>query len=131
MFTRLLFCTLLFAGLSFAQSTTTGTLDGTVTDPSDAVVAGVKITVTNTGTGRITETVSGDRGQDQMPLLPPGVYDLKFEKAGFNVQHHKAVVVTVGEWVVVDAKLSVSGSTQLIEVFGESPLIETERTQQS
>src|SRR5258708_37785232 len=51
--------------------------------------------------------------------------------AGFNVQSHKNVVVTVGELVVVDAKLSVSGSTQLIEVFGESPLIETERTQQS
>jgi hypothetical protein len=134
MFTRLLFCSafaLLFAGLSFAQSTTTGTLDGTVTDPSDAVIAGVKITVTNTGTGRITEAVSGERGQYQIPLLPPGVYDLKFEKEGFNVQNHKSVAVTVGELVVVDAKLSIIGSTQLIEVLGESPLIETERTQQS
>src|SRR5258706_908646 len=120
MFTRLLCCTLLFAGLSFAQSTTTGTLDGTVTDPSDAVIGGVKITVTNTGTGRITETVSGDRGQYQIPLLPPGVYDLKFEKEGFNVQNHKAVAVTVGELVVVDAKVSVSGSTQLIKAFMES-----------
>src|SRR5260370_31593217 len=121
---HVLFCTafaLFSAGLSLAQSTTTGTLDGTVTDPSDAVFAGVKITVTNTGTGRITETVSGERGQYQIPLLPPGVYDLKFEKPGFNVQSHKNVFVTVGGVGVAHAKLSIRFSTQLIDVLGASP----------
>jgi hypothetical protein len=46
-------------------------------------------------------------------LLPPGVYELKFEKEDFNVQTHKAVVVTVGELMVVDAKRSIRGRTQI------------------
>lgn len=122
---------LLLAGFALCQSKTTGTLSGTVTDPSDSSVPGAKVTLTNTETGTTFEAVSDDRGEYRFPLLPPGVYDIKVEKSGFAIQSRKGITVTVGQAAVVDVKLTLIGSTQLVEVQAEAPLIETERTQQS
>jgi carboxypeptidase family protein/TonB-dependent receptor-like protein len=131
---RTLSCVILasfFGGLAFSQSKTTGTLSGTVTDPSESSVPGAKVIVTNTETGTTFEAASDDRGEYRFPLLPPGVYDIKVEKSGFAIQSRKGITVTVGQAAVVDVKLTLIGSTQLVEVQAEAPLIETERTQQS
>lgn len=122
---------LLFTGVACAQSKTTGTLTGTVTDQTDASIPGAKITLTNTATGRVFEAMSDERGQYSLPLLPPGVYDLKIDKPGFGSQSRKDVVLTVGEVAVLDFKLVVGGSTQMVEVQADLPVIETERVQQS
>ncbi len=126
-----IFLMLVFASALGAQSKTMGTLSGTLSDPTDASVPGAKVTVTNTETGSVFESTSDDRGEYRIPLLPPGVYDIKVEKSGFAIQSRKGIAVTVGEAAVVDVKLTLSGSTQLVEVQGEAPLVETERTQQS
>lgn len=122
----------LCAGIASAQSKTAGTLSGTVIDPTDSVVPGAKITVTSTETGTALESALTDvSGEYRIPLLPPGVYDIKVEKPGFAVQSRKSVVITVGQAAVIDVRLSVGASNQLIEVQAEPALIETERTQQS
>ena len=122
---------ILSAGIAAAQSKTSGTLSGTVTDPTDSAVPGAKITATNAEMGTAFEAMSDDRGSYRIPLLPPGIYEIKVEKSGFGGQSRKGVTITVGEAEVVDFKLAVGTSTQIVEVAGEAPMIETERTQQS
>ncbi|HYL74138.1 MAG TPA: carboxypeptidase regulatory-like domain-containing protein [Bryobacteraceae bacterium] len=126
-----IFALILSAGYISAQSKTSGTLSGTVTDPTDSAVPGAKITATNTVMGAVFEASTDDRGGYRVPLLPPGTYDIKVEKSGFGGQARKGVVITVGEAEVVDFKLAVGIATQVVEVQGEALMIETERTQQS
>jgi hypothetical protein len=123
---------MLCAAVASAQSKTTGTLSGIVTDPTDSVVPGAKITVTRAETGMSPESaLTDDRGEYRIPLLPPGVYDIQVEKAGFASQSRKSIVITVGQAAVIDVRLSVGTSSQVVAVEAEPPLIETERTQQS
>src|SRR5260370_5436654 len=131
---RTVLCVVLFlisTGLAAAQSTTSGTLSGTVTDPTDAIVPGAKVTATNTATSTVLEAISDDRGVYRIPLMPPGVYNLKVEKPGFAAASRNGIAITVGEAAVMDVKLAVSGSTEIVQVQTEAPAIETERTQQS
>src|SRR5260370_35003960 len=131
---RTLLCVVLFlfsTGLAAAQSKTTGTLSGTVTGPTDCIVHGAKVTATNTATGTVLDAISDDRGEYCIPLMPPGVYDLKVEKPGFATATRNGVSITVGEAAVMDVRLAVSGSTEIVQVQTEALAIETERTQQS
>jgi hypothetical protein len=122
----------LCAGMASAQSKTAGTLSGTVTDPTDSVVPGAKITVTSAETGTALEsTLTEVSGEYRIPLLPPGVYNIRVEKPGFAVHSRRSVVIAVGQAAVIDVRLSVGVSSQVIEVQAVPPLIETERTQQS
>ena len=93
----------LCSGVASTQSKTAGTLSRTVTDPTDSVVPGAKITVTSAETGTTLESTLTDvRGEYRSPLLPPGVYNIRVEKPGFAVQSGRSVVITVGEATVID-----------------------------
>src|SRR4051794_29750159 len=85
----------LLAALSLSAQTFRGTILGTVTDPSGAVVAGARVTVKNTGTGleRSTET-SGD-GSYSLPELQRGTYNLSVSQAGFTAFDAAGVAVEV------------------------------------
>src|SRR4029077_19303187 len=76
-------------------------------------------------------THTDDRGEYHVLLLPPGVYDIKVEKSGFTAQSSKGIVITGGQAALINLKLSVGSSSQLVEVQASPSLIETERTQQS
>src|SRR5689334_2810595 len=73
--------TLIFSGLSLAQIKS-GTVVGTVTDPSGAVVPGANVAVTNQGTNVSTTTVSDKSGTFTVPYLQSGVYTVTVEKPG-------------------------------------------------
>ena len=74
---------LLFAALCFGQSTTQS-IQGIVTDPSGAAIAGAKVTVTNQGTNVSLTAVSNDTGNYTFPLLIVGDYTVKCEMTGFK-----------------------------------------------
>src|SRR6187551_1090239 len=83
---RLLGCALLVLGTirPAAAQSVTGTILGTVTDPSGAVVAGAKVTILNEGTG-LTRTATSDvSGEYTAPSLPTGRYTVMSEMAGFK-----------------------------------------------
>ncbi len=63
----------------------TGQITGSVTDTSGAVLPGVTVEATNTATGAVRSAVSGDDGLYTLPLLQPGVYNVKATLAGFRV----------------------------------------------
>ena len=107
-------------------------LKGTVLDPSKAAIAGATITATNANTGVSRSTTSDQTGEYRIPLLPPGVYDLKIEMQGFAPQNHKGITLTVGQTAVLNFELKVGTVTNAVEIVGnEVPIIETERTHQA
>src|SRR2546422_6564621 len=69
--------------LAFAQ-TSNATLGGTISDASGALIPGVTITATNTGTGIVTTVLSNEAGAYQFASLQPGTYDVKAELPGFQ-----------------------------------------------
>src|SRR5271169_1699420 len=75
---------LMMAGRLFAQAGATGTILGTVTDTSGAIVANAKVTVTNTSTNTDYRTVTSSAGDFNAPSLNPGPYKVSVEATGFE-----------------------------------------------
>src|SRR5579864_2861710 len=120
----LVFVLLAVAGLS--AQTFRGTILGTITVPSGAVVAGAKVTAKNTGTGleRSTET-SGD-GSYSIPELPIGSYNVTVSQPGFQTFVATGVTVDVATERRVDAALKTGQISTQVEVAGELlPQVET------
>ena len=116
----------LLAAVSLSAQTFRGTILGTVTDPSGAVVAGAKVTVKNTGTGleRSTET-SGD-GSYSVPELPIGTYNVTVTQAGFQTFVATGVTVDVAAERRVDAAMKTGQISTKVEVSGDLlPQVET------
>src|SRR5207302_6749980 len=103
----------MFSAAGLMAQTFRGTILGTVTDPSGAVVAGAKVTVKNTGTGleRATET-SGD-GSYSIPELPIGTYNVTVSQSGFQT------FVTTGVTVDVATERRVDATMRTGEVSGK------------
>ncbi len=107
-----------------SQSTQTGDVTGTVTDPSGAVVPGVTVTLTSLETGATQTTKTNQSGDYRFTLLKPGRYSVSASQAGFqNVE--RTVDVPVGQVVTAPLALQVGQATQTVEVSEEAPLIST------
>ncbi|HKQ74562.1 MAG TPA: TonB-dependent receptor [Blastocatellia bacterium] len=112
-----------FSSIAFAQST--ATLQGSVTDPSGAVVSGAKVTVRNQATGfeRIVQTDSD--GNYQAAALPPGVYRVEAQAPGFGSQVVSGLTLEVSRIVVQNFQLKVGEVTQRVEVTADTQTVET------
>jgi len=117
---------LLFCGaLTSRAQVTTGTISGTVTDSTGAVLPGTNIVIQNEDTG-ISRTVTTDSaGRYLAPSLTLGNYRVTATLQGFQSEVRTGIVLTVGREAVVDLKLTVGAVTQSVEVTGEAPLLET------
>ncbi len=109
----------------------TATLKGTVMDPQGAVISGATVSATNSKTGISRSAQTESQGRYQIPALPPGAYQISFEKQGFAKEVVKNIELTVGQSAVYDVHLK-PGVSETIEVTGENvELIQTEQTQQA
>jgi Carboxypeptidase regulatory-like domain len=106
----------LFATFAFGQAET-GSISGTVSDATGAVIPSASITVTNAATSAVRTTQTGNIGQFDVPGLEPGHYRLKINKSNFQT-YEQVVEVTVGSKTVIDAKLTVGSSSTVVEVIG-------------
>lgn len=113
---------LVFASLSvwprqsLAQSTTSGTITGTVTDPTGAVIPGATITIKDLSTKVVRTTVSSKEGLYVLPDVPPGNYDVTATKSGFSKDEIPSLTVTVGTQTNASFKMSVGSEGTVIEV---------------
>src|SRR2546427_4114130 len=119
--------------LGFGASTSLGqaiygNLIGTVTDPQGNAVAGAKITVTNISKGRTDEAVSNESGGYSVTHLIPDAYKIHIEAPGFKAYDITSVRVDADTSVRADAVLQVGAVTQTVEVTGEIPQLQTEKT---
>jgi outer membrane receptor protein involved in Fe transport len=113
------------AGTLHAQ-VSTADIVGTVTDSSQAVMAGVMVTVTNLATGLTYKGVSNTRGDYSIPLLPPGQYRIQAELAGFKTWSVPGITLSVGDRFRADAKMEVGGVEQTVQVTAETAALQTE-----
>ena len=101
-----LFAFLLCALISArAQGNATGSIQGTVTDSSGAVVSGAKVIVTNTATNKIDTLTTRDDGGYNVFNLPVGIYNIKVDREGFNTEVRQGVQVGVGQGAVINVEL--------------------------
>jgi len=122
------FCPIVFVLLAgspnlFAQAV--GSITGTVTDPSGAVVAGAKVTATRVETGVAQSTVTTGAGTYTLPRLDVGTYNLACEATGFKTGTATGITLDVSQTRSVDFTLVVSGVTQSVEVTAAPPLLNT------
>src|SRR5712692_7333864 len=103
------------ASLAWAQLPTS-TLNGIVTDPQGAAVAGAKVTVTSKATGLTRDTSTGSEGQYVFANLPPGDYDIRIETQGFATREFKDVRLEVGRATTLDVKLALGQLGQQVTV---------------
>jgi carboxypeptidase family protein len=101
-----------------------GTFNGRVLDQGDAVLPGVAITATNTGTNVARTTVTNAEGLYNLPALDPGVYTIQAELSGFATSTRTGVTLGVNQTITIDIKLGLAGVAENITVSGASPLIE-------
>jgi len=117
-------------GISFALAqVNTGQINGTVKDPSQAVVPNALVTVANTDTGLTRSTRSGNSGDFVLFLLSPGTYDLRVEAQGFAALQQKGIVVSVGQQLSLNLNLQPGSISETVTVTGEPALIETTRSE--
>lgn len=123
LFAKIVTLAALIAGLAAAQ--TSGTITGTVTDPSKAVMPGVKVTAVLKGLGETREATTNNVGQFTFPFLAPGAYELTFQAQGFAAGVAK-VTLNVTDRIGVDAVLKPSQVTEKIEVSASGEILQTE-----
>lgn len=124
--------TLSAVSLCAGQSqTTTGTIQGTVTDPNGAVIAGAAITVRNLDTGFERSATSNSDGYFTAPLLPLGKYRITARANGFSDSILENVDVTIGQTLALRFELKVGGTAETVDVSAESTVVDTARTELS
>jgi len=126
-----LLCLLLFGGAHAQGVGSSGDIKGTVTDPNGAVLPNAAVAVVGTETGLRRTAVTDDAGQYRVTNLPPATYDVSAELHGFDTTVRKGVTVTIGETVLADFQLKVSGIAGVVNVTSEVPVVETERAGQA
>ena len=108
---------------AFAQ-TGTGTVRGTVVDPSRAALPGAKVTLTSEATSVSREAQSNEAGIYYFASIPPGRYRLAVEAAGFK-RWSSPLTLEVGQTAVIDPALEVGAVETVIEVIDSTPIITT------
>jgi len=113
------------ASLSFGQ-VERASLVGTLTDNSGAAMAGVEVTVTNTATNASQRLLTDDAGAYSAVNLIPGSYSIQASKSGFRNIIFKDFVLQVSQAARLDLKMELGDVTQVVEVTGAAPLLQTE-----
>jgi len=111
----------------YAQTTiSTGSIQGTVTDPTGAAVSGAKVTITGKGTGKAISVETNSAGLYVSGALTPGDYTVRIEAQGFKTVE-KGFVAEVGVTTPGDIKLQVGQASQIVQVEGTELQVNTEQ----
>ena len=105
-----------------------GSISGTVKDASGAIVSGVKLTLTNTGTNAKTQATSDVNGEFLFLQLPPATYSLVAESSGFKKVNVSSVLVQVDQVTRLDFALEVGSLSDSVQVEAATPLLENDKS---
>jgi len=118
-------------GVAGYAQTFRGAINGTVTDPSGAVVAGADVKATEIATGVVHSTVSTTDGQFAFQDMPLGAYRVTVTVKGFQQTNVENVTVTAGNVFTVPVKLTMGRETTAVEVSAAALEVDTTTTTQS
>jgi hypothetical protein len=111
---------------AFVASAQEGTIVGTVSDPSGAVVPNAKVVITNTDKNQSVDVMSNESGQFVAPDLGIGHYKVKAEVAGFKSFEQNDINLQVGDRLRVDVKLEVGNTKDSVTVEAEAIAVKSE-----
>ena len=129
--TRFLLTSILlaFTALSLQAQEVTAAMNGIVTDPSGAAIAGAKVTAKDLDRGTTFPTTTAGDGAYSLPRLPIGRYELRVENAGFQSAVKSDVTLVLNQVAQIDFQLQVGNVNQTVEVTTAAPLLQTQSTQ--
>jgi Carboxypeptidase regulatory-like domain/TonB dependent receptor len=119
---------IVLASLSLSAQQITGSLRGTITDPTGAVVQNAKVAAQQIETG-LTRTVTSDRmGAYVIAELPVGHYQVRVEAQGFQNYLREGISLDVNEMAIVNVQLPVGTEKEKVEVMADAQLIQNTAT---
>ena len=116
---------LLFSSIAVGQANQ-GSIAGTVTDQTGAVVVNAKLKATEKSTGSTYETASSSAGLYRFPNINIGTYDVTVSAAGFKTHTLSGVVVQVATTAALDVKLNAGAVTETVMVSADAPTVQSE-----
>ena len=120
-----------FGATAFAQgggASSTGTIQGRVADAQGAVLPGVTVTASSPSALGVQTAVTSETGTYRFPAVPPGVYAISFELAGFNTLRREGISISLGFTANVNVELALATLQETVTVSGASPVIDTSTT---
>jgi hypothetical protein len=128
LFHRVLFVvgTTLLVSPTFQAQTYRGSISGTVTDPTGAVVSGAQVQVINENTNFVSPATANSTGLYTVPFLTPGTYNVKVNAKGFAPTEKTQVVLIASDIKQVDFTLSVASAAEAVTVAADVSLLQTE-----
>ncbi|HEY7391964.1 MAG TPA: TonB-dependent receptor [Bryobacteraceae bacterium] len=124
-FSRFIALFAFLAALAFGQGGT-GTITGTITDPTGLPVAGANVEARNTATGVVYTGASTNAGNYAVPNLPVGTYGVTVKVPGFKTYTHTNLVVAATQVLREDIRLEVGAAAETVTVEAQASLLETE-----
>jgi len=109
----------------FSQSSSTGTVAGTVTDPSGAAVAAAAVTLTDKATNIPRTASTNENGRYILVDVPAGTYDLTVSKQGFRISRLNDQTVNVGTALTLNVALEVGSVAESVEVTATNAELQT------
>ncbi|HXI30812.1 MAG TPA: carboxypeptidase-like regulatory domain-containing protein, partial [Vicinamibacterales bacterium] len=121
------------AAASFGQtvSTTTGAINGKITDSSGAVMPGVTVSITSPSMQGTRTDTTGTDGIYRFSAIPPGEYTVRYELSGFETQIREGLRVGLGFTSTVNIELRVARLSESVTVSGQSPVVDIATTKTS
>ena len=110
---------------AFAQGTTSGTITGTVVDPTGAAIPGATVTITDASTKQKRTAVSSAGGQYVMVDVPPGNYSMSAIKDGFSEDQIKSIIVSVGTQTTANLKMAIGAESTVVTVEASNADLQT------
>src|SRR5215467_3251835 len=111
-----------------AQTSTTGSIEGVVTDPNGAAVKGATVTVTSPNLIAARTATTNDEGRYQLPALPPGTYKVSVDASGFGKYEQEGVAVNLGRTATVEVALQLAAASATVTVTGGAVVDATQNT---
>jgi hypothetical protein len=108
--------------------TTTGAINGTVTDATRAVLPGVTVTLSGPAVMGTPSTTTDQNGTYRFPALAPGDYIVTFELTGFGTVRREGIRVSLGFTATVNSELNPAGVAENVTVSGASPVVDLQAT---
>jgi hypothetical protein len=109
----------------FSQSSSTGTVAGTVTDPSGAAVAAATVTLTDKATNVPRTASTNENGRYILVDVPAGSYDLTVSKQGFRISRLNDQTVNVGTALTLNVALEIGSVAESVEVTATNAELQT------
>src|SRR6267142_120982 len=111
------------AQVAIQAQTTTGSLSGTITDPSTAVVPGATVTVVNNATGAERSAISSSTGTFDFQTLQPGTYTISVEAKGFRKAVARDIIVSIASAAQVTIPLEIGSASETVTVTATQEVI--------